>query len=269
MTQERIVSLGQKAFGICIICVGIQQLAYGDIAPNFLPPAFSTNVVYRLLAYPWGIVFTLSGIAYLIDKKGLEVSLISGGIFLVCLLLFYVPYILFFDPKPGPFQWAPAISTIAFTGSSFIMASSYLNDSRHATGLIRWFEKLAPFGGAIFAFHLIFYGAYHFIYGEMISTMVPVWIPSHLFWTYLTGAALISAGVAIALKIKLKLVATLLAIMLFTWCIILHVPRAIANPVAIRGLELTRVFVSFGFTGTALLLAYSGRKGVSIKHDSL
>lgn len=259
MNEARIISLSQKAFGLCIFCVGIQQLGYGDIAPNFLPPAFSGNAVYKVLTYPWGIAFTLSGVAYFLNKRALDIALISGAIFLGCFLFAYVPFILF-DENDNPFQWAPAISTLAFTGSTLVLAASFLNESADKRSWIPGLEKLAPWGGPIFGLHLIGYGGYHFVYNAMIATMVPSWIPFHEFWTYATGVALIGAGLAVAFNIKRRLVGILLAIMLFTWCIILHVPRAIAHPLAIRGLELTRVFVSFGFTGTALLIAYAGTR---------
>ena len=259
---ETVVRLSQKAYGICIIAMGLQQLAYGNINSNFLPVEFSTNIIYRLIAYPWGIAFTLSGVAYLINKKGFEVALISGGIFLALFLLAYAPYLIFFDPDGKQLlEWAPAVEELAFTGSSFIVAGSFRTDHNHATGLIRWLEKFIPFGRIFFSSMLIIYGIDHFVYAEFVSAMVPSWIPKPFFWTYFAGAALIGAGIAIIFRIKIRIVASLLGIMIFLWLILLHIPRAMADPFVDRGLELTRVFVTIGFTGVAFLMAFEKNPG--------
>ena len=257
---ERIIWLSQKAYSLCIIAMGIQQLAYGEISDNFFPSAFSIS---RVLAYPWGIAFTLSGIAMLINKKAYEISLVSAGIFLALFFAAQVPYMLFVSSHGGSLlYWAPAFESLAFTGASLAFAASCSNTVRNTSSIIKGLVKLIPLAGAFFSCMLIGFGLDHYVYVQLVSTMVPTWIPGHYFWTYLTGTALIGAGIAITFNIRTKLVASLLAVMIFTWFIILHIPRAIENPVAAKGLELTRVFVTFGFTGIALLFAYSNKKHV-------
>ncbi|HTH56139.1 MAG TPA: hypothetical protein VL728_08825 [Cyclobacteriaceae bacterium] len=261
MDKDKIISLSQKAFGICIVAMGIQQLAYGNISPNFVPLDYSPNIIYRALAYPWGIVFTLTGFAYLLNKKVYEVALISGGVFLTLFLLGYLPFLLFFSDKGRVFmQWAPSMQTLSFTGASFIMAASCRREGSHSNVAVKFLEKLMPYGGFFFSVMLIDYGLLHFVYIQGVSTMVPSWMPFHYFWTYLTGTALIGAGLAIIFKFKLKLVATLLGLMIFLWLLMLHIPRAIADPLVMGGLELTRVFVTIGFTGISFLLAYSEKE---------
>jgi len=258
--MERIIWLSQKAFAVCIIAFGIQQLFYGNISPNFVPLDYSTSSIYQLLAYPWGIAFTLSGVAYLFDKKTYEVALISGGIFLALFVFIYTPYFLFFSDKGRVLmQWAPAMQTLSFTGASFIMAASCRNTGQSGK-VISLLEKLMPYGGVFFSIMLVVYGLDHFVYIAGVSTMVPSWIPYHYFWTYFTGTALIGAGIAITFNIKLKLVATLLGIMIFLWLLMLHIPRAIQDPYVMGGLELTRVFVTIGFTGISFLIAYSKKQ---------
>jgi uncharacterized membrane protein len=261
LDEKRIISLGQKMYALCVIAMGIQQLAYGEISPNFLPLALATNPVYKILVYPWGVAFTLSGIAYLVNRKGFEISLVYGWILLFFFIFIYAPYFIFFSEVGNQFiQWAPAFQTLSFTGSSLILAGSFKKDDPPSNSLLRAMSKLIPFGGAFFSVMLIGYGIDHFLYAKPISGMVPSWIPGSMFWTYFAGVALVGAGIAITFRIKLKLVGILLAAMLFSWLLILHLPRAIANPVAVHGLELTRCFVTFGFTGIGLLIAFGNRR---------
>lgn len=258
MEKERILWLSQKAYAVCIIAMGIQQLAYGNISPNFVPLDYSNNIIYQTLAYPWGIVFMLTGVAYLLGKKVYQVALLSGGVFLTLFVFVYAPFLLFFSDKGRVLmQWAPTMQTLSFAGASFIMAASCQREGSHSNTVTRLLEKVMPYGGVFFSIMLIDYGLLHFVYIEGVSTMVPGWMPFHYFWTYFTGAALISAGIAIIFRIKLKLVASLLGIMIFLWLLMLHIPRAIHDPYVMGGLELTRVFVTIGFTGISFLLAYS------------
>jgi len=77
------------------------------------------------------------------------------------------------------------------------------------------------------------------------------------FWSYFGGGALIAAGTVILFKIFLKPVALLLALMLFLWFILLHVPNAIADPHAGRGNSIVSAFDALLFCGTALILSPS------------
>lgn len=107
---------------------------------------------------------------------------------------------------------------------------------------------------------LIGYGIDHYLYTELVSTMVPLWIPNNIFWTYLAGTALIAAGVAIILNFRIKLTGILLATMLLLWMLIIHLPNVISHHFKIEDIEVSRVLVTFGFAGIALLLAFSNKK---------
>lgn len=258
--METIIQVSRKAYAICIIGMGLKQLALGIIDADFLPGAYSTNPVYHLMIYPWGIAFTLSGIAFLFNKIAYQASLVSAGVFLMLLLFVYIPYFIFFTPNAANFlEWAPAIQESSFVGSSLIFAASFTNTSPKSS-LIRWLEKLLPYGRIFFSIMLIGYGIDHYLYTELVSTMVPLWIPNNIFWTYLAGTALIAAGVAIILNFRLKLTGILLATMLLLWMLIIHLPNVISHHFKIEDIEVSRVLVTFGFAGIALLLAFSNKK---------
>lgn len=261
--MQTITRLSRIAYGLGIIALGIHQLAYGRIDNNFFPNVPSPDIVYHVFAYTWGVLFTLSGIALLLDKRAKEVSLISGGVFLSLFLLVYCPYLAFSPDGQTLIGWAAAMETSAFVGASFIVAASYPAYTGRSR-LIRWLDKLAPYGGLFFSIMLIGYGLDHFVYTKFVSGMVPSWIPSHYFWTYFAGVALIGAGIAITLKVKLQLVASLLGIMIFLWLLMIHIPTAYRDPYVQGGLELKRVYIAFGFTGICLLLALSAKNHANV-----
>ena len=116
-----IILLSRKAYSLSIIAMGILQLVHGVIHPNFLPNIIGSP----LIQYSWGTLFTLAGLAMLFDLKARQVALISAGVFLVCLLLVYIPYFLFFNPPHNLIEWSAVVQESSFVGSSLIMAGSY------------------------------------------------------------------------------------------------------------------------------------------------
>jgi uncharacterized membrane protein YphA (DoxX/SURF4 family) len=256
--METLVIAGRKAFGICLIALGIQGLFYGDFDPVFLPDASSWLPLHTPLAYLWSVILIVAGLLIVLEKKAKEVSLVLGGIFLLLFLFSQVPHLLFVDPNGKSLgTWTRALKELAFSGGAFVVAGSYAHENiQPESQMILLLNKLIPFGRIFFSITMIAFGIDHFLYGEFVAGLVPAWIPGHIFWTYFAGVALIGSGIAIIAKFQLKLVATLLGTMIFLWFIFLHIPRAIADPYGSRGNEMTSVFQSFGFSGVAFVIAF-------------
>ena len=155
-------------------------------------------------------------------------------------------------------DWENAAKELALSGGAFVIAGGSLENNKNT--LIRFLNKLIPFGSILFSITIISFGIDHFIYAKEASDYVPLWIPYHLFWMYFTGTALIGAGLTIILKIKAGLVATLLGTMIFTWFIILHIPRVIASPVAYIGSEVTSAFIALAYSGIAFAIAGAAKR---------
>jgi uncharacterized membrane protein YphA (DoxX/SURF4 family) len=90
-------------------------------------------------------------------------------------------------------------------------------------------DKLVVLARVLFAAPLAAFGAEHLGLGRVIIGAVPVWMPMRLFWVYFVGIALIAAAFSLALGIRVRLTATLLAIMFFLFVVMLHVPNAVAQ----------------------------------------
>ena len=95
--------------------------------------------------------------------------------------------------------WTPLSELIAMSGASLFlsgMASGSSSTVRIPDRVGRWSRVVGPmlFGGP-----LIVFGIEHFVYARYVATLVPAWIPGHLFWTYLVGVTFIVAAAAILL----------------------------------------------------------------------
>ncbi len=90
-------------------------------------------------------------------------------------------------------------------------------------------DKLVAVGRVLYAAPLAAFGVEHLALGRVIIGAVPVWMPARLFWVYFVAIALIAAAFSLALGIRVRLTATLLAIMFFLFVVMIHMPNAVAQ----------------------------------------
>ncbi len=147
--------------------------------------------------------------------------------------------------NPGTPAWAIAFETVVLGAAAFTLAGMLARQSDGLRMAGRW-----GFGVSLLAF-----GLFHFLYGTYIESVVPVWIPGHLFWTYGIGCALIAAGIAMLSGIKARLAATMLAIMFGSWVFIVHAPRVAAAPSSAD--EWSSLFIALACCGASLIMRES------------
>jgi uncharacterized membrane protein len=93
---------------------------------------------------------------------------------------------------------------------------------------MKWMARLGRVGRVLFAATLVVFGAQHFVYSAFLATLIPAWLPWHLFWEDLVGAAFIAAAAALATNIAARVAALLLGTMFALFVLVLHLPRVVA-----------------------------------------
>jgi uncharacterized membrane protein len=253
-----LVKAGRGFFAVCLIGLAGQQLYYSSFRPVFIPPWSNHIPGQTILVCLTSIALIGAALSILLEKKARTVSLLLGGAFLALFLFSYIPFELLVDPAGKHIGvWSNAFKELAFAGGAFAVAGSFeFQPLQKRTSLIRLLELFIPMGSLFFSITMIVFGIEHFLYPDFVATLVPAWIPGHLFWTYFAAIALIGAGLAIILRVRLKGVAILLGTMIFLWFLFLHIPRAAIAPASDNGNELTSVFEALGFSGAAFVMAY-------------
>jgi len=254
--MEKFIQPARIAFFIGFAGMVIPQFFYHAFGINFFP-AFPGLPFIACWASPFTVVTLVCCIAVIFQIRPKTASLLLGGLLLAMYLFGYLPYDAFFAPYNNHLgTWADGLKETALAGGAFVVAGSLPPENNvQRSALIKFLEKLIPFGPFLFCTTMVLYGIAHFLYTQPISTLVPNWIPWHIFWTYFGGAALICSGLAIVFKIKLKLVASLLALMIFIWLVILHIPMVIADPFGNNSNSLVSGFSALAFSATAFIIA--------------
>ena len=119
----------------------------------------------------------------------------------------------------------------------------------------RGFDKLILFGPLFYAAPLAAFGTEHFTLADAIASIVPAWIPWHLFWTYFIGACFIAAAMSLVTGIQARVAAGLLALNFFLFVVLMDAPAWAQNPR--DRIALTLALRELSFSGGALALASS------------
>ena len=82
-------------------------------------------------------------------------------------------------------------------------------------------DRIKP-GRFLLAVPMLVFPVLHFVYAGFVASIIPPWIPRHLFWTYFTAITIMAAGVSIVFKKHAQLAATLLGIEIFLFCALIH-----------------------------------------------
>jgi len=85
-------------------------------------------------------------------------------------------------------------------------------------------ERCVRMAQVLFGLTCVFYGWSHFAYADYTASMVPNWLPSRLGLAYFTGLGHIAAGIGIIVWILPRLAATLEAIMMSLFGLLVWVP---------------------------------------------
>jgi uncharacterized membrane protein len=228
-----------------MIAFGIQHLVYGKFVTRLVPGLPAWIPSHQLWAYVVGAGLVIGGAAILLNKGARLAASLLGWTGLLSFLLLYIPRLAATPHNAG--LWTNAGKALALSGAGFLVAAS-LKGAK---------DSLA--GRLFLSAFLILAGVQHFFFVQFVAGLVPAWIPGHLFWTYFAGVALIAGGVGMLIPMTTRLAAFLSGIMIFSWVILLHIPRALAAPRNAN--ETTAVFEALAISGAAFLIATISKKG--------
>jgi uncharacterized membrane protein YphA (DoxX/SURF4 family) len=119
----------------------------------------------------------------------------------------------------------------------------------------RGLDKLVLFGPLFYAAPLAAFGTEHFTITKVIASLVPAWIPWHLFWAYFVGACFIAGPLSLVTRIQARLAASLLALTFFLFVVLMDAPSWARHPG--DRFALTFALRELSFSGGALALTAS------------
>src|SRR5262249_36231947 len=253
--MRKLTTLGRLFVAIAMVAFGVQHFVYLDFVTRVFPKLPPWIPGHPFLACVFGAFLIVAGAAIAVGAAARTVALLLGGAILVSFAVLHVPLLLANLLNGG--IWTNSGKALALAGGSFLVAGSVPTEAATPTALrasiANALERFIPLGRFFLAAFLVLAGILHFVYVEFVAGLVPAWIPGHLFWTYFAGCALIAGGIGIIVPWTPPLAASLTALMIFLWVVLLHIPRALAAPHDSN--EATAVFEALAMSGAAILVA--------------
>jgi uncharacterized membrane protein len=198
--------------------IGCQHFFFAQFVPMVVP-LWPASIPGRLFwVYLAGTILIVGGASILSGFKARTVAALLGGLFLLSVILLQIPRNVMAGVRSLG-GWATAFKAFSFAGCAMVVAGTF-PETEPGSGRrisIAWLDKLIPLGMYPFAIGVIAFGVDHFLYTSYVATLVPAWIPGHIFWTYFAGTALFASGVGMIVRVKARLAATLLGAMILIW----------------------------------------------------
>jgi uncharacterized membrane protein len=260
-------TVGRCSVAVAMLAFGVQHLVYGDFVTR-LVPGLVKFPARAALACAFGIYLVGSGMALLFKPIARWTALILGGTIFSSFAFLYLP--LAFASLTNMGLWTNAGKALALSGSAFLVAGTLPGERPGALDRGRFLfeplERLIPISPYFLGAFLAFCGVLHFFFVGFVASLVPAWIPGTIFWSYFSGVALVAGGLGIILPGTRRLAALCSSFMIFSWVVLLHIPRAVAN---LRDSnETTAVFEAIAIAGAAWMAASPAVRPRSFYGDS-
>lgn len=221
---DKLFGMGSAVYSLAVVALGVETLLYErhgylTASPDKIIPIIPFLPQIPWLAYAFGAILAASGVALFFNRTVRPAAMVVGcSMFLGAVLLYAPEYIASWGAMSVPAR------TSIFEPLA-LAALAWLLPGRGA--MPSWLVRA---GRYLLALSFIVFGLDHFLALTFLSTLIPNWIPWHVFWIVFSGAGFIAAGVSIALNILLRYAAACIGLMFAVWVFTLHLPRVVRAP---------------------------------------
>lgn len=245
-------------FGIAVMAFGVEDFFCAHFGLTVAGVAwFPGNPFF---GYITGIALVAAGLSIAANVHSRFAAILLGYLFLAYVLFFYLPLLI--AHLADWTAYGVLSESLALGASAWTLAQTLPPGSSRLEGVL---AKVTVSGPYLFALSLIVFGSIHFLVLHFIASLIPAWIPGHLFWTCLTGTGFIAAAISIAVRRLDQWAGFMLGVMFLLWVVFLHSRRVAAdlhNPD-----EWSSALIALAMCGGSWIVAsYAQRRREQIKN---
>jgi len=214
--------VGRWVFAVGISALGVEHFVVARMvedAPIFYPqhrvvPVIPWVPAMAWLAYLVGAILVVCAVGILVRRGERMAALVLGALFFVCTVVLEVPKNWV---NPGSMSLRTGVfEPLTIAGLAWLLPG--------VSAVPRWLVWLSRW---MLGVSLIVFGMDHLLALRPIASLIPAWIPWHVFWIGFFGLAFIAAGVSIGLNVLARWGALGIGWMFAIWVLTLHLPRVL------------------------------------------
>lgn len=237
----RASDVGKLLFAASFAGLGILSLGSGDFALNWQPVPKSVPG-REALAYASGLMLLAGGLGVFFARTAMRSALLLTANMIVWLLLLRLPRVAASPSNVA--MWLGFGETLTLVAAGWILSVEL---GANGNGVRA--------GRVLFAAALLPIGLSHLVYVQPTADLIPTWVPFRVAFTYVTGLGHIAAGLGLLFMVLPRLAATLEAIMLAIFAVVVWAPRIAAAPTG--RLQATAFLITTAISGAAWIVAGS------------
>ena len=255
----RVTGLGHALFGVAVAGLAILALVYGNFAPIMEP--FPGWLPWpKTFVYGSGAIL-LAASAGLFFARAASASAITIGVFETVWAVTRARPVLLKPLIVG--SWYGLGEALGPLVGAWILYALLLREYGAPAQTAMTGRRALHVARALFGAACVAYGAAHFAYAKYTAAMVPAWLPGRTELVYFTGAAHAAAGLGLLVGVLPRLAATLEAVMLSLFGVLVWLPTFSAQPVpewaSPAQTQWSETFLTLLLAGSAWIVAASLR----------
>jgi uncharacterized membrane protein len=246
----RTLRIGRVIFALSMMLAGALSIAFHDFALMFgeVP---KTLAGHDALVMASAAILLVAGAPLLVPPTARIAAFVLAIMLLLFTLLLHLRPVVMHPLVEG--TWYALGETLTLVAGAWIIFS--MQPARPGAPLAKLGNVRA--GQIVFGLALIPCGLAHMFYVNLTAPLIPSYLPFHVPLAYATGAAHIAAGLGILFGIVPLLAATLEAVMVSLFTLLIWMPAVVATP---KPFDWTELAVSLAISGAAWAVAESFRR---------